>query len=1786
MIQEQGLVTPTRLRKDTTQQALSQRLLWSLLIGVGIVLILTLLQVCVLWAFNPFHIVSQTANRLAAILALPVQSPSTLTVPLVELVVAFVAVLLTAKPIELAAYLNDVHLAQRQYHKLYTPLTALANLRQSSETLQPVVALSTPAIQVQEEQISILDLVKQQDTHQMILGGPGAGKTMALRVYQYEASRQSVSLMLSRNRIPVYVPMKNYSLFLKKHEPHVSTHPSSYAPRDAWQVTILDFLYQSDLPGMRHLRPYLQQLSSQGKLLFLCDGLNEVDSNYLTRVSDELVHWMRDTHNRLVMTCREVDYREQSNFVQLVEEGQAMRAVVYPLQPEQVCEFVERYVERQDKQWQHTAGQIMQVIDRSRLRYHCTNPMMLFTLMGIIDKIGVERGKQIDTRGRLLRESVKQLIEYEQQQAKWSKGMPAEREVIRFLSEVACAARWANDRNAIQLRVSVPTMTAGGGMRGSVNFDELADELRYWLDEHPAMGPYITDDGDEPLYEPYDDLIQLLQFSLSAALIEISPGGVLSFRHELIAEYFVAEYFFATDTKKGASHLSVREELLENVGRWSEPVAIWAGLMDQPLVLAERFGGLGRSNPAYVLQTLALGLVCVGVLWTPPQAETQRTVVLPPGIAEALSIAVRNKAAREELARIFTRCAEEGGQEVYRSLLPLIMVDGVDELLTLLDQDIVPDLLLTHLQDAIDDVAYEAQVKRLTRVLGRFGGVVVDRTAQLAQPAPERGVRLRAAAINILGGTSDARAIEPLIARLSDADPFVVERATNALIRLGPELTLSRVLQELENRTQGPFIKRIHWAALLILGRFLDEHDLRRQISLMQYQRILESIVPVLTSNYQTEPEVQEQAREILVRQGRNTTGAGARDNRWEKAVEALMRYLSSQNEVAVRNVILALQEIGEVAIPRLLVQLEQPSELVCLRVIEILKVVRDLRALPLLLRLVSTPSPQVQQQIKSVLQVYAPDCISGLIDLVLSGQNDAIADRAAQILSSIGEQVVEPITAVLFHVVPVRTRFLVQVLEQVHDPRAVPALMTLLQMPQIEPLLAIAVVRALSQYPEKRVVPPLLTVLSSSNPQLYEEGVNALSQLGEIALEGLFAALDVSLDSVIAQRVRRALLGMTPFPGEQLIVMLEQSSENQAQQVMMTFKAQGAEAAQALARYLLHRDERIREYIHLVLSEMPGALVVPALLEVLNQSALRKIASTFLLRYPDAAISPLVELLAEHDRGDAAVAILPLFGPKILRPLISGLDDTRSMARERAQRILVALVHQSQDSQEILRTLVNLFNPEPPARARDAILHVLTNELANHSIPALLDGLEDAYLLDNVATAFMLLSRKGALQQTVIENLLKALYVNEKRRGAAIALVKIDGPAVSWVGELMTDPNPAVAKVARYILREIGVPAFPLIWTAYSDLSNPERREAALEVFHSMPTAVIKDALVSCLVSDRSDDITMAVTLLLERIRDEAEQHYADQVMIPELITYVQTNSVEKTNLRIIALLLLLGEQVIKDHLMQALEDLQQPRKQIIYALLLLGEETQEVLLDLFNEPDTSIEMRAELAMVLGMVSAPEIVAEYAQNISKYGLSASRTSPLFPEQLAISLHALGGLLTGGHWNVRKIQEMRDACKDDSPARELFNVLLGMRYEPQLAKLQNDLQIERDEHKKEKLMFSAHILEAQEHVQTLENELEQVRQDHGTRGDELHQAAREKEVLHLNLERVTKDYGVLNSHFEQAMQERDALKNDIDQLLREREHLGARLEQALQENQELHNNNAQLTWQLNHPRTR
>jgi HEAT repeat protein len=735
----------------------------------------------------------------------------------------------------------------------------------------------------------------------------------------------------------------------------------------------------------------------------------------------------------------------------------------------------------------------------------------------------------------------------------------------------------------------------------------------------------------------------------------------------------------------------------------------------------------------------------------------------------------------------------------------------------------------------------------------------------------------------------------------------------------------------------------------------------------------------------------------------------------------------------------------------------------------------------------VADPSLLVQQQVASALRVYSPASIPGLIDLVLADASEIVAEKAASILAGMGKEVVVPISQVLSPIVPGRTRLLVQVLDQVHDARAIPAFITLLKAAPDEhrdPLLTISVIRALSRF--SHVGAPLATalvaairdVLSNPQPQIYEEAIDALNSLGTVALDALIAALDIPRETVTTPRVRRAILGMVPFPGELLLNAVARASDAQAQQIMIVFRMQGAEAAHVLVQHFFERDERVRGYVRRTLSEMQGAVVVPALLEVLNRPAWRDDVTKSLLTYSEA-IPPLVNLLGDSERADAAASILPRFGPAVLPSLVSALDDPEMNVEEYAQNIIVTLVRHNPAT---LSDVVHLFTLSLPLRAHEALLEVLTNDLVDISVPALLDGLEDAHLIDDVSEALVRLARRRDWQSAVLGGLLESLRNKKRRRGAETALIRAGALAVWSVGELITDQDQVVAQSAQHILREIGAPALPFIWAAHGDTANRARREAAMATFYSMPTEAIKDALVELLRSDQPEDIAMAQALLLERIHDEATLPQANQEMIPALLEYVQIHDREIASLRVLALLFLLGGDAVVSNLVQVLYDNPDHHEQLVHAFLFLGEEARNALAHILNDPDAPARLRAEAVSMLGLLGPERNVYEYAQSLSSYGLTTSRVSVLHPDKLTIALRALGSLLASGDWDVPTLQHMRGISQEGSAQSELYNVLLGWRYQPEIARLEHELQNERDARKSEIMSLTARIVHDQTHI--------------------------------------------------------------------------------------------------------
>ncbi len=1774
-------------QKHVMRNAVSSRFTRSLLIGIGIALMLTLIECIICWLFNPFALAGSAVHRLLLTLMLLVDIPLLYIIPLVELIGIFLITFISLRLLALRSYVKDIDLAGQNYFTLATPLHDFAEITETTITYTSRTSDHSSA--PQEQLLTLHELPNLQNTSFLLLGEPGAGKTTALRAYQYVASQQRSAITQGQRKLPIFLSLNDYGLFIQAYqqpnptvspgdgEAEIETETDAEADElneSAQQITLLDYLNHGNVAGTEYLRPYLAKMVDRGNCLFLCDGLDEVDGSVRSQIAKELVEILLITDNHVIISCDTLTFLQQPELVSVVDEGHLDAARIEQLSVEQMRQSIERYIHAQGKQWRHTAGQIMQLIDRSRLRYLCADALMLFTLLTIIDDVGLERGKTLDTRGQMFRTYVAQALKQAQaERAGTSTKRVSQRSdrdaIVSFLGHVAFTAHWWHSPGSLWLPVGA-----------SDEIELLAEALHLWLEQHPLPGAAadLTENTD------YDNaaIANFLSAASNASLIDIVPlaraagkqseGCILRFQHPMLADYFVAEYLLACSAGDTSASLPIFQEMLEQLAYWCLPLAFLAGLAENPMQLSEQFAMrgttpmLGAIPFSSSVQALLGSLIATGVSWVPPQAPIQKIQELPQPVVELSAHIMQEAASREALARLFTDCTAAGVQELRCSLFALLTMDGTEEFFSLLDRSWMLDFLFTYLRDTVEMTDYDAQLRRLCRVLWQFGADVVPTASELSRPEQGKSTRLRVAAINILGGTKCQDAVEPLLDCLADADHFLVTRAQYALERLGPDICLPLVLQALEDCSYGSSSQQIHEALLDILANFLGA-AVRLSPSHITpgsteyFQPILEALLEVFTARYAAEPEIQQHARHILVQQGQQGHSssaqvpltAAARDMQVQlsdTSITLLLQALASSDDMKVQNASQALQEIGSATLPALTALLDRrPSDIVSVRIIDILETLRDPSALPALLQRVGDPSPFVQQHVTRALHTFSPESIDGLIGLVLASTSLQVAERAAHILSEMGESVVEPVMQALFPIVLERTGLLVQVLVQVGNPRAVPALVNVLRAVRDEALsqgatlslaavlFTVGVLQALSQFADQRAVTPLIQALALPQTLLYEEAIDALSTLGLRALPGLLAALDVPAETLTTARVRRAMLGIVPFPAEALISAFRDCTDAQARQIMRVLSEQGTEAAQAVVRNLQHEQPRIRRYTQQSLLAMPGLVAVPALLAMLDRPASRDAVTGFLLKFPEA-MPPLVELLGEPDHADLATNILQQFGPDVLEPLIAALDDPRMDVQDHAQHVLITLAEQQ--STNIAR-MVQLFSISLPMRAHEVLLAVLTNELARRSIPVLLDCLTDAYLINDVSEALMRLTRRSEWQHTVLEGLLASLRMPERRRGTETALIKVGAAAVPGVGALITDEDVLVAEAAQHVLSEIGVPALSYIWAVHNDTSNPRRREVATRVLQSMPTDVIRDALVRLLSSDTSQDMTMALALLLERVQNEASLPSARQEIVPSLLEYVQIHDRERTSLRILSLLFLLGGTIVSKHLVELLYTYPEHHEQFAHAFLFLGEQSVETLREMLNDPNATTELRAEAMGILGLLQPTQDVYEYAQALSQYGLSLDQSRVVLPNQMAIALRALGGLLARGEWDVMTLQNLRKLSQEGSPTHELFSILLGWRYEPEITELQQSLQFERDARKNEIMNLTARIVQDQEQISDLESAVEQVQREHGIRSDELQRVMQDREHVRGRLHEVLLENQQLRDHI-------DELQYDLRQL--------------------------------------
>ncbi|MGH2493679.1 MAG: hypothetical protein ACRDIV_03150 [Ktedonobacteraceae bacterium] len=789
-------------------------------------------------------------------------------------------------------------------------------------------------------------------------------------------------------------------------------------------------------------------------------------------------------------------------------------------------------------------------------------------------------------------------------------------------------------------------------------------------------------------------------------------------------------------------------------------------------------------------------------------------------------------------------------------------------------------------------------------------------------------------------------------------------------------------------------------------------------------------------------------------------------------------------------------------------------------------------KALDFLLGRLNDESPIVQQHLSSALCGFAPDSIQPLIDLVLaSNEITHIVQHAVTILIKIGEPCVIPVCEALNDSQERMTDGLLRVLFQLKDPRAIPYLINYLNRSVPKHVYyACLAMRVLGSFRIEKVIPPLINILRFPDEKLYDTAMRELSNLGAIALDDLLQALDVEQDDIITQRIYQVFINMQPFPQARLLDAF-QHSDKVAKHIKETFKQHAAATASFMVNNLFHPHPKVRHYTRLTVEEMNRDVTVPYLIEALINPSWQPVIKKFLISYTPS-IPLLIQKLSSTNIGDEVFNTLLAFDSRQVIPsLVIGLQE--SQTRQETKRLIVELAGREP---ALLPDIVRLFDPSvsnlhtlPPA-ALAALQEILTQELANESLPELINGL-DGKLLEHCSDTLVILSRKDDMTETVVQALINALSRGGLLFGAKQTLVNIGKRALMPVNLLLDSDEDLLVEAAQDILSKMGADAFSII---YDRFHNPRTTASATKIYSKMPTATAAVGLAAYLSSSDLRMTEIAVYLLFTRINEEDQQRKVE--LIPALLEQTRKKNISVR--RIIAPLLLFngnsnGRRKLAEHIVNHV--LKHPERHLEFMRILpfIGERAIKPLEDILNDNYSLSPLLPEAVAILGLISRNEYVEKYVAELASLRpvVKGQHTRQLYNP---LSFRALGGLLASGSYNPTELLNLKRQAESqrDDTAFEFYDVLLGMRNMPAMAQLNIKL-----------TEASNDLYQSNQQISRLKGELEDERARSTRLSNEQKQSQRAINNAQSTIDNLNNQITSLNYQNSQLLEEKRRLRN-------------------------------------------
>jgi HEAT repeat protein len=492
------------------------------------------------------------------------------------------------------------------------------------------------------------------------------------------------------------------------------------------------------------------------------------------------------------------------------------------------------------------------------------------------------------------------------------------------------------------------------------------------------------------------------------------------------------------------------------------------------------------------------------------------------------------------------------------------------------------------------------------------------------------------------------------------------------------------------------------------------------------------------------------------------------------------------------------------------------------------------IQAVPLLLRAMADNDWRVRKTaVEALVAIEGESVITGLIEALKTEDNAGARNSAIEALVQIGGPALESLLPILTTLDPDVRKFVVDILGDIKDSRAVPALIARL-VEDADENIRVAAAEALGKIRDPRAVDALLACLNRPNADWLDyAAAEALGEIGDHrALEPLLAALDRSgLREPVLESLGKIGNANTIDP---LIVSLADALRIVREVSIVAITAVYRKSSEA-DRFKIIESVRART-IERAVDLLEEALVSSA-------GDLQK-AVIALLGWigRESSIRKLLSLLNEEELRESVASSLTHIDRDKARFLLPYLSSDNALVRRTVAEVLGEI-----DGAEAENSLIPLLRDEN-GHVRSEAAIALGRLRSRTAVTPLLDLLSDEY--ENVQEAAIhALAAIG--DESVLDGLTKDFSSRDAfmRRNIVLLLGKFSTEkAVDALAFALKDEEPDVRKaVVTALANAPGAKALrPLLLAATDD--DPEVRMPAAEALGAMDAPEAREALIALL--------------------------------------------------------------------------------------------------------------------------------------------------------------------------------------------------------------------------------------------------------------------------------------------------------------------------------------------------